>query len=405
MSNIKQAFDPNEYIPPTPTGLSIFPNNTKRFDEKQSLPHLNNQRMANSNKQQINTNNGSMVTGGDSKGASSQIFFPETRSFSLDLSNLSSLNDTDETNNLSQTSIFNPTFTQHGFTSTDVLSSKQFGNSNTDLDATSAMLGDLATSIGDEDSNSDSALFSPRTFLSRPSSISSSSLNEIVDEVSKSKRIGKERRRRVKKVKASHNDIERKYRLSINDKIVQLRNLVPTIRYGFKELSNIPLDQSDIDALDGLEPTKKLNKGTILNKTIEYIKHLELKCEQYKILNAELNSRLTNSQPVTVLPASMSSSTSSSVMSSTVVTPSVKMETHLPTIPMQQESNLNILQNSYMGDFQLMANNNNNKNKNNISNNTSNNKHEESFSPLAKVFIENDLNNGDNNLFKFESFT
>lgn len=397
MSNIKQGADPNEFIPLVDSGLSIFPNGSRHFDDKHFSSQINNQRIAHSNEQPLDINNGSMVIGDELKRETFQNFLPGTRSFSLDLSNLSSLNNTNDTDNLSHTVIFNPAFTQNDFPSTNILSSKQLGDSNTDLESIGVMLGDFTTSVGDEDSNSDSALFSPRTFLSRPSSISSISLNECVEEIAKSKRIGKERKSRVKKVKVSHNDIEKKYRLSINDKIVQLRNLVPTIRYGFKELSNIPLDQSDIDALDGLEPTKKLNKGTILNKTIEYIKHLEAKCEQYKILNSEFTNRLANNQPITVLPASMSSSTPPSVISTTLVTPSVKPENHLSAISIPPEFNLDILQNSSIDDNQLVVNNSNN---NNI-----NIKQDESFSPLAKVSMDNDVGNGDNNLFKFESFT
>lgn len=411
-SNIKRGAGMNNFIPSVNAGLSVFPDGSKHHDDKHFVPQLNNQRIANSNEQQLNINNGCMGIGSDLKRESSQIFLPRTRSFSLDLSNLSSFHDINDTSFLPQTVVFNPTFTQHDLPFTNILSSEQLDDSNTDFEPVRTILDDFTTSVGDEDSNSDSTLFSPRTFLSRPSSISSSSLNESIEEVAKMKRVAKERRRRVKKVKVSHNDIERKYRLSINDKIVQLRDLVPTIRYGFKELSNIPLDQSDIDALDGLEPTKKLSKGTILNKTIEYIKHLEAKCGQYKILNSELTNKLANNNHLaSVLPASISSSVSLSGLSSTVPTLSVKTENHLPAIPMQSEFNINTSQNSNTNGSQLMMNNNNSHSSNNISYSDNNNnininiKQEKSFSPLTKVFIENDAGNGDNNLFKFESLT
>lgn len=382
MSSIKQEVGLNEFIPSVDTELSIFPNNTQHGIGKYPIPQLNDQRILNgSNEQQANTNTWCIPIDSNLKKDNSQTFLPRTRSFSLDLTNLYSVNNVDNINGLSQT----PTFTNHDFNSTNILSSKQYHNGNTNSHSTSVV-------VGDEDSNSDDVVFSPRNLLSRPSSISSSSLNEIVDAVAKAKKIGKEKKRRVKKVKASHNDIERKYRLSINDKIVQLRNLVPTIRYGFKEISNIPLDQSDLDALDGLEPTKKLNKGTILNKTIEYIKHLEAKCEQYKKLNLELTKTLAhnNNHSIIAPPPSISSSTTSSVISSTVVTPSIKTENHLPIVlPMQQEFNLNLLQDSTIGGGHAMT----KKQK------------EETFTPLAKAFVENNASNGGNNLFKFESFT
>lgn len=43
----------------------------------------------------------------------------------------------------------------------------------------------------------------------------------------------------------------------------------------------------DID-LEGLEPARKLNKGTILAKSIEYIKFLELKNDRMKQEHDEL---------------------------------------------------------------------------------------------------------------------
>ncbi|KAG0669839.1 hypothetical protein C6P45_003234 [Maudiozyma exigua] len=97
--------------------------------------------------------------------------------------------------------------------------------------------------------------------------------------IATSSKVGKVKKR---KKKTSHNVIENKYRLNINDKISQLRDIVPTISVTYKELLKIPIEQQDIINLDGLEPTHKLNKGSILNKTIEYIKHLQKRCDEYK---------------------------------------------------------------------------------------------------------------------------
>lgn len=59
---------------------------------------------------------------------------------------------------------------------------------------------------------------------------------------------------RVKEVKRSaHNAIERRYRTSINDKIIELKNIIV-----------------GVDA--------KLNKSAILRKTIDYIRYIMLIC-------------------------------------------------------------------------------------------------------------------------------
>lgn len=334
------------------------------------------------NKTNINNNNNNnfAIFGSELKRDNSQ------RSFSLDLTNhntdplapLSGFNQS-----LVYDDILNPSFTNNTGSNSNV----NYNNS----DKTSLI--ESSESTGDDENNS--PVFSPRSFVSRPSSISSSSINEIVDAVVKSRNGKRERTRRVRKVKASHNDIEKKYRLSINDKIVQLRDLVPTIRYGYKEISKIPLEQNDVDTLDGLQPTRKMNKGTILNKTIEYIKHLEAKCQNYKSLNDDLISKISNDKSLALMGTDSTSSSASSVISSTVVTPTtVKLENQLPIIPSQQKFNLNILQN--MND-QIRL-----------------NKEDEPFSPLDKVFIDNNNNNNNNNmnaenvsnnLFKLDNFS
>lgn len=305
------------------------------------------------------------------------------RSFSLDLTNHNN-NNTDPlalgtfNQPLVYDDILNPSFTTNNITINNSSSNNSDKNS----------LIESAESTGDDENNS--PVFSPRSFMSRPSSISSSSINEIVNAVVKSNNGKRERTRRVRKVKASHNDIEKKYRLSINDKIVQLRNLVPTIRYGYKEISKIPLEQNDIDTLDGLQPTRKMNKGTILNKTIEYIKHLEAKCQNYKALNDDLISKISNNNIDNKSVSFMSANpSSSSEASSTVVTPTVKLESQLPIIPSQQKFNLNILQNSNMNDNQIRL-----------------NKEDEPFSPLDKVFLDtNNSGNVNNTLFKMDNFS
>lgn len=75
----------------------------------------------------------------------------------------------------------------------------------------------------------------------------------------------------AKKLKVSHNMIEKKYRTNINSKILELRDAVPTLRIatGKKDVS--------VADLEGLVPASKLNKASVLIKATEYIKHLERK--------------------------------------------------------------------------------------------------------------------------------
>lgn len=140
------------------------------------------------------------------------------------------------------------------------------------------------------------------------------------------------------RIKSAHNVIEQRYRNKINDKFNALQNSVPTLRILAKKkerekylaqqhnannsnhdsnsnnedydssddemienksnmngtpnnsMSNGVLSSSmddDID-LEGLEPARKLNKGTILAKSIEYIKFLELKNDRMKQEHDEL---------------------------------------------------------------------------------------------------------------------
>lgn len=77
--------------------------------------------------------------------------------------------------------------------------------------------------------------------------------------------------------KTSHNMIEKRYRLKLNDKILSLRNAVPALRNDLQE------DPATLDSIRGL----KLNKGTVLTKATEYIKQLE---QEKEALEAEVAS-------------------------------------------------------------------------------------------------------------------
>lgn len=106
--------------------------------------------------------------------------------------------------------------------------------------------------------------------------------------------------RQLKKV--AHNAIERRYRNNINDRIRDLKNVVPALykakirekrssssKIGFEDEDssdgegNNPSnnassggdEDNDGDIVDGVEVAKKLNKATILHKATEYIHHLK----------------------------------------------------------------------------------------------------------------------------------
>lgn len=112
------------------------------------------------------------------------------------------------------------------------------------------------------------------------------------------------------RAKSAHNLIEQRYRNKINDRFTALQMLVPTLRVISRKSqknrtgSEGSRDEEEEDEddmcsplidpgedLEGLEPARKLNKGTILAKSIEYIKFLERKNERIKMEHRELLER------------------------------------------------------------------------------------------------------------------
>lgn len=67
----------------------------------------------------------------------------------------------------------------------------------------------------------------------------------------------------------SHNLVEKRYRANLNQKITELRNVIPCLHSTSAtkhEKPNTPAEP---------EGTQKLNKATVLNKAIEYVQELE----------------------------------------------------------------------------------------------------------------------------------
>lgn len=116
-------------------------------------------------------------------------------------------------------------------------------------------------------------------------------------------------RKEKPRIKSAHNVIEQRYRNKINDKFTALQYLVPTLRVIARKktktrrgsvASRDDDDSDDCDYLpasdngedlEGLEPARKLNKGTILAKSIEYIKFLEKKNDRMKMERHQLVER------------------------------------------------------------------------------------------------------------------
>lgn len=84
--------------------------------------------------------------------------------------------------------------------------------------------------------------------------------------------------------KVAHNAIERRYRNNINDRIRELKNVVPALyKARIREKGEADDESSEsgdeneeeIVIVDGVEVAKKLNKATILRKATEYIQFLK----------------------------------------------------------------------------------------------------------------------------------
>ncbi|KAK4546824.1 hypothetical protein LTR36_001556 [Oleoguttula mirabilis] len=87
--------------------------------------------------------------------------------------------------------------------------------------------------------------------------------------------------------KTSHNVIEKRYRNNLNDKIMELRSSVPSLRAMGRTNGG-----DDSEDLGGLTPAHKLNKATVMAKATEYIKHLEKRNKTMSDEMAALQARL-----------------------------------------------------------------------------------------------------------------
>ncbi|KAK4111274.1 hypothetical protein N656DRAFT_711785 [Canariomyces notabilis] len=84
--------------------------------------------------------------------------------------------------------------------------------------------------------------------------------------------------------RTAHNDIERKYRTNLKDKISELRDAIPSLR---------TISENGGEE-DGTQPSRapKASKGTVLTKATEYIHWLERRNKQIAQEHRELSRRL-----------------------------------------------------------------------------------------------------------------
>ncbi|ELR02793.1 hypothetical protein GMDG_05730 [Pseudogymnoascus destructans 20631-21] len=91
--------------------------------------------------------------------------------------------------------------------------------------------------------------------------------------------------------KTAHNMIEKRYRTNLNDKILALRDSVPSLRVMTKSARGSD-GSTEVEDLEGLIPAHKLNKATVLSKATEYIWHLEKRSKRLAEENESMKARV-----------------------------------------------------------------------------------------------------------------
>lgn len=96
------------------------------------------------------------------------------------------------------------------------------------------------------------------------------------------------------KSNTAHNIIERRYRNNINDRISELKDVVPALRHAKvgKKRKTSSSDPDEEEYIDGVAVATKLNKATILKKATDYIHHLKYTNDQLQQENVLLQQCL-----------------------------------------------------------------------------------------------------------------
>ena len=119
--------------------------------------------------------------------------------------------------------------------------------------------------------------------------------------------------------KRPHNVIEKRYRANLNDKIAELRDSVPSLRVAKRVVQDAASAEDEEEDLDGLTPTNKLNKASILTKAVEYIHHLELRNRKLDDENVALKQRLHTLDKVLALGGNCSAERAAAFTSENVL--------------------------------------------------------------------------------------
>ncbi|KAI9892037.1 MAG: hypothetical protein M1814_002232 [Vezdaea aestivalis] len=155
--------------------------------------------------------------------------------------------------------------------------------------------------------------------------------------------------------KTAHNVIEKKYRNNLNDKIIALRDSVPSLRVKANSKRSGSDGRTLDEDLDGLAPAQKLNKATVLSKATEYIRHLESRVRRAETETKELKARFelaelgTLSQqpsgsPTSITAASLSERASHARTSSTSTTFDSETQGMIPIPESMQRLRAGLLQ-------------------------------------------------------------
>lgn len=134
--------------------------------------------------------------------------------------------------------------------------------------------------------------------------------------------------------KRPHNVVEKRYRANLNEKIAELRDSVPALRILKKSKSKKgDTASSDDEDLDGLAPSNKLNKASILTKAVEYIRHLETRSRKLEDENTYLKDRVQHLEKM-VADSGTSATRAEAFTSKTVIEPP---KTPSPEFPASSE--------------------------------------------------------------------